>query len=127
MVAEAGTNKVLGVSLVMRDAGEVIHEAAMGMRLGARIEDFIGLTRLSDHGRGSEDRRHLPLQRPRKAVMLCRVASASGATWPWRLVESVRESVWGPRVTTGALLPRHSSPEGDVIAPLCRPSNTWLY
>lgn len=43
MVIDADTNKVLGVSLVMRDAGEVIHEAAMGMRLGATIDDFIGL------------------------------------------------------------------------------------
>jgi mercuric reductase len=43
MVADAHTNKVLGVSLVMRDAGEVIHEAAMGLRLGATIDDFIGL------------------------------------------------------------------------------------
>jgi mercuric reductase len=37
------TNRVLGVSLVMRDAGESIHEAAMGLRLGATIDDFIGL------------------------------------------------------------------------------------
>lgn len=43
MVADADTNKVLGVSLVMRDAGEVIHEAAMGLRLGATVDDFIGL------------------------------------------------------------------------------------
>ena len=43
MVADAETNRVLGVSLVMRDAGEVIHEAAMGMRLGATVDDFIEL------------------------------------------------------------------------------------
>jgi mercuric reductase len=43
MVADAATNRVLGVSLVMRDAGEVIHEAAMGLRLGATLEDFIDL------------------------------------------------------------------------------------
>lgn len=43
MVIDADTNKVLGVSLVMRDAGEVIHEAAMGLRLGATIDDFIEL------------------------------------------------------------------------------------
>ncbi len=43
MVIDADTDKVLGVSLVMRDAGEVIHEAAMGLRLGARIQDFIEL------------------------------------------------------------------------------------
>ncbi|HWP29915.1 MAG TPA: mercury(II) reductase [Chloroflexota bacterium] len=43
MVADADTNRVLGVSLVMRDAGEVIHEAAMGLRLGATLDDFIDL------------------------------------------------------------------------------------
>lgn len=43
MVMDVDTNKVLGVSLVMRDAGEVIHEAAMGLRLGATIDDFIDL------------------------------------------------------------------------------------
>jgi mercuric reductase len=43
MVIDAETNKVLGVSLVMRDAGEVIHEAAMGLRLGGTIDDFIEL------------------------------------------------------------------------------------
>lgn len=43
MVIDADTNKVLGVSLVMREAGEVIHEAAMALRLGATINDFIDL------------------------------------------------------------------------------------
>lgn len=43
MVIDDDTKKVLGVSLVMRDAGEVIHEAAMGLRLGATIHDFIEL------------------------------------------------------------------------------------
>ena len=43
MVVDADTDKVLGVSLVMRDAGEVIHAAAMGLRLGATIDDFIDL------------------------------------------------------------------------------------
>jgi len=43
MVIDADTDQVLGVSLVMRDAGEVIHEAAMGLRLGAKIHDFIEL------------------------------------------------------------------------------------
>ena len=43
MVAEAGTGKVLGVSMVGRDAGEVIHEAAMGMRFGATVHDFIDM------------------------------------------------------------------------------------
>ena len=35
--------KVLGVSLVMRDAGEVIHEAAMGLRFRATLDDYIDL------------------------------------------------------------------------------------
>ncbi len=43
MVIDVDTERVLGVSLVLRDAGEVIHEAAMGLRLGATIRDFIDL------------------------------------------------------------------------------------
>ena len=43
MVIDADTEKVLGVSLVMRDAGEVIHEAAMALLFGARVDDFIDL------------------------------------------------------------------------------------
>lgn len=43
MVIDADTDQVLGVSLVMRDAGEVIHEAAMALRFGAKIHDFIDL------------------------------------------------------------------------------------
>lgn len=43
MVIDDDTKRVLGVSLVMRDAGEVIHEAAMGLRLGATVDDFIDL------------------------------------------------------------------------------------
>ncbi len=43
MVADADSRKVLGVSMVGRDAGEVIHEAAMGMRFGATVHDFIDM------------------------------------------------------------------------------------
>jgi len=43
MVTDADTGKVLGVSMVGRDAGEVIHEAAMGMRFGATVRDFIDM------------------------------------------------------------------------------------
>ena len=43
MVLESESGKVLGVSMVGRDAGEVIHEAAMGMRFGATVHDFIDL------------------------------------------------------------------------------------
>ncbi len=43
MVLDADTEKVLGVTMVGRDAGEVIHEAAMGLRLGATVRDFGGL------------------------------------------------------------------------------------
>ncbi|MGH2378788.1 MAG: hypothetical protein ACRDGT_09965 [Candidatus Limnocylindria bacterium] len=43
MVLEAKSGKVLGVSMVGRDAGEVIHEAPMGMRFGATVHDFIDL------------------------------------------------------------------------------------
>jgi mercuric reductase len=43
MVADDGTEEVLGVSMVGSNAGEVIHEAAMGLRFHARIQDFIDL------------------------------------------------------------------------------------
>jgi mercuric reductase len=43
MVAERDSRKVLGVSMVGMDAAEVIHEPAMGIRLGATIEDFVGM------------------------------------------------------------------------------------
>ncbi len=43
MVADADTDKVLGVSMVGVNAAEVIHEAAMGLRFGATIEDFVDM------------------------------------------------------------------------------------
>ena len=43
MVADADTDEVLGVSMVGPDAGEVIHEAAMGLRFRAKLQDFIDL------------------------------------------------------------------------------------
>ncbi len=43
MFLEAESGKVLGVSMVVRDAGEVIHEVAMGMRFGATVHDFIDM------------------------------------------------------------------------------------
>ncbi len=43
MVADADTNEVLGVSMLGANAGEVIHEAAMGLRFHATIDDFIDL------------------------------------------------------------------------------------
>lgn len=43
MVAERDSRRVLGVSMVGMGAAEVIHEAAMGMRLGATIDDFAGM------------------------------------------------------------------------------------
>ncbi len=43
MVAERESRRVLGVSMAGRGAAEVIHEAAMGIRLGATIEDFVGM------------------------------------------------------------------------------------
>ena len=43
MVLERESGRVLGVSMVGRDAGEVIHEAAMGMRFGATVHDFIDM------------------------------------------------------------------------------------
>jgi mercuric reductase len=43
MVADAKTEEVLGVAMVGNSAGEVIHEAAMGLHFHARIDDFIEL------------------------------------------------------------------------------------
>jgi len=43
VVLEQGSAKVLGVSMVGRDASEVIHEVAMGMRFGATSHDFIDM------------------------------------------------------------------------------------
>ncbi len=43
MVADAESGEVLGVSMMGRVAGEVIHEAAMGMRFGATVHDFIDM------------------------------------------------------------------------------------
>jgi len=43
MVANDETEEVLGVSMVGSNAGEVIHEAAMGLRFHAKIQDFIDL------------------------------------------------------------------------------------
>ena len=43
MVAESEGRRVLGVSMLAMDAAEVIHEAAMGIRLGAKVEDFVDM------------------------------------------------------------------------------------
>jgi mercuric reductase len=43
MVADDDSEEVLGVSMVGNSAGEVIHEAAMGMRFRAKIQDFIDM------------------------------------------------------------------------------------
>ncbi|MBX5458847.1 MAG: mercury(II) reductase [Thermogemmatispora sp.] len=43
MVVERSSRRVLGVSLLGPSAGEVIHEAAMALRFGARLEDFTEL------------------------------------------------------------------------------------
>jgi mercuric reductase len=43
MVADVDTSEVLGVAMVGRNAGEVIHEAAMAMRFHAKLEDFVDL------------------------------------------------------------------------------------
>ena len=43
MVADADTDRVLGVSMVGTNAAEVIHEAAMGLRFGATIDDFVDM------------------------------------------------------------------------------------
>jgi mercuric reductase len=43
MVLERPTRRVVGVSMLGVNAGEVIHEAAMALRLGATADDFIDM------------------------------------------------------------------------------------
>jgi mercuric reductase len=43
IVIDRDTQEVKGVSLVMTNAGEVIHEAAMAMRFHAKLDDFIDM------------------------------------------------------------------------------------
>jgi mercuric reductase len=43
MVADRDSHLILGVSMVGMHASEVIHAAAMGMRLGATVDDFAGM------------------------------------------------------------------------------------
>ncbi len=43
MVINNDTHEVVGVSLVMPNAGEVIHEAAMALRFRARLEDYVDM------------------------------------------------------------------------------------
>jgi mercuric reductase len=43
MVINRDTREIVGVSLVMPNAGEVIHEAAMAMRFRAKLEDYIDM------------------------------------------------------------------------------------
>jgi mercuric reductase len=43
IVIDRDTQEVKGVSLVMPNAGEVIHEAAMAMRFHAKLDDFIDM------------------------------------------------------------------------------------
>jgi len=42
-VVEDGSDRVLGVTMVGDGAPEVIHEAAMALRFGARLQDFVDL------------------------------------------------------------------------------------
>lgn len=43
MVTDRNTHRVLGVSMHGWNAAEVIHEAAIGMRFGAKVADFAGM------------------------------------------------------------------------------------
>lgn len=43
VVINGDTHEVVGVSLVMPNAGEVIHEAAMALRFRAKLEDYIDM------------------------------------------------------------------------------------
>lgn len=43
MVTDRKTQRVLGISMLGLNAAEVIHEAAMGMRFGAKVADFTSM------------------------------------------------------------------------------------
>ncbi len=43
MVLDGASRRVVGVSMLGTNAGEVIHEAAMALRFGATTDDFIDL------------------------------------------------------------------------------------
>ncbi len=43
MVLDGPTRRVVGVSMLGVNAGEVIHEAAMALRFGATTDDFIDM------------------------------------------------------------------------------------
>jgi mercuric reductase len=43
MVLDDTTRRVVGISMLGTNAGEVIHEAAMALRFGATADDFIDL------------------------------------------------------------------------------------
>jgi hypothetical protein len=74
MVANDETEEVLGVSMVGNSAGEVIHEAAMGLRFRAKIFRLHRpAARLPDDGGGAEDCCNLTPQRSRKTLLLRRV------------------------------------------------------
>jgi len=47
MVVEHPTRRVVGVSMLGMNAGEVIHEAAIALRFGATTDDFIDLIHVS--------------------------------------------------------------------------------
>ncbi len=43
MILDRESRRVLGVSMLATNAAEVIHEAAMAMRFGATVDDFIDM------------------------------------------------------------------------------------
>jgi pyruvate/2-oxoglutarate dehydrogenase complex dihydrolipoamide dehydrogenase (E3) component len=61
MVADRDTDEVLGVSMVGNSAGEVIHEAAMGLRFHAKIPDFIDLLHVYEFESAPNGRWQIPI------------------------------------------------------------------
>lgn len=63
MVIDDATTACWGSHSIYAGRGEVIREAAMRMRLGATIDEFVDLLHVYPaNGRGVQDRRDLPYE-----------------------------------------------------------------
>jgi hypothetical protein len=75
MVADRDTDEVLGVSMVGNNAGEVIHEAAMGLRFHPKISDFIDLLHVIPRWPRLSKSSPFPAAKTRKAFVLRKLDS----------------------------------------------------
>jgi hypothetical protein len=75
MVADRDIEEVLGVSMVGNNAGEVIHEAAMGLRSHPKISDFIDLLHVIPRWPRLSKSSPFPAAKTRKAFVLRKLDS----------------------------------------------------